>query len=268
MTTLIVSDIHLGSRNSQAAALSRMLGHAPFDRLILNGDTINNLNLKKLKPNHWRLLDQLRDIAQRRELILIRGNHDGAPGGEKTFGPLDVLASLLTVPLREEYPLEIAGRRYLVLHGDRFDPTLSWPALTDAADWCYHGVQKLNKKAAKWLKRRVKKLGGVVAFVRNRSVEHARKLGCDGIITGHTHFCDDEWIEGIHYLNTGCWVDSPCSYVVAAGTQVCLHHWEVHQEPAVLESTPEAKNGYHVRSGNGNGNASAESNREQETLPV
>ena len=224
MTTLIVSDLHLGSRNSQAALLAGLL-QTRFDRLILNGDTINNLNLRKLKPHHWKVIDRLREVARKRELILIRGNHDGKPGVPGSFGPLDVLATLLGVELHEEYPLEVNGGRYLVLHGDRFDPTLNWPLLTDAADWCYQATQKVNKKMAKWLKRRVKELGGVVEFVKRRSAQYARARGYQGLIAGHTHFCDDEWIAGVHYLNTGCWVDRPCTYVAIQGHQVRLCAW-------------------------------------------
>jgi UDP-2,3-diacylglucosamine pyrophosphatase LpxH len=226
MATLIVSDIHLGSRNSQAEALSRLL-ETDFDRLILNGDTVNSLNLKKLKPKHWRLITRLRTIALERELILIRGNHDVPPGYDEIgFGPMDVLASLLGVRLHEEYQLEMSNGHYLVLHGDRFDPTLYWPMLTDAADWCYRAVQEVNKKAAKWLKRKVKRLGGVVEFVKRRSVQYAKLHGCQGIVTGHTHFCDDEWIDGVHYLNSGSWVDHPCTYVVAHSNQIRLCHWD------------------------------------------
>ena len=232
MTTLIVSDIHLGSRNSQTGLLSRLL-QTEFDRLILNGDIINNLNLKKFKARHWRLIHQLREIGRHRELILIRGNHDGTPHGGPDFGPLRVLPALLDVPFQEEYQLTAGGRRYLILHGDRFDPTLHWPLLTDAADWCYQATQKVNKKAARWLKRRVKHLGGVVGFVKRQSVQYARQRGCQGIIAGHTHFPDDEWIHGIHYLNSGCWVESPCSYVKVEGDQVRLLHWEeIQEEPA------------------------------------
>ena len=171
MKTLIVSDLHLGSRNSQALAFSRFL-HSRFDRLILNGDTVNNLNLKKLRPEHWKVISELRKTAQERELILIRGNHDYKKADDNPFGPQDVLATLLGVPFHEEYQLDVGFRRYLVLHGDRFDPTLSWPLITDAADACYNSVQKVNKKAAKWLKRKAKTLGGVVEFVKQRSVQY------------------------------------------------------------------------------------------------
>ena len=120
---------------------------------------------------------------------------------------------------------EVGFRRYLVLHGDRFDPTLHWPILTDAADWCYHSVQKVNKKAAKWLKHQVKDLGGVIEFVKRRATQHARSLDCHGVIAGHTHYSEDDWIDDIHYLNTGCWTDRPCTFVLADSNEARLCQW-------------------------------------------
>jgi UDP-2,3-diacylglucosamine pyrophosphatase LpxH len=237
MNTLIVSDIHLGSPNSQAPLLSRLL-QADFDRLILNGDTVNGLNFKKFQPKHWRIVSQLREIARKRELILIRGNHDGHAAVEGHFGPFDVLATLLGVELLEEYRIEAGDRKYLVLHGDRFDPTLNWPLLTDAADWCYQTTQKVNRRVAKWLKRRVKTLGGVVELVKRNAVEYARARGFQGVITGHSHFSDDELIEGMHFLNTGCWVDRPCTYVVAGADGVQLHSCD--ESTAVFATCPTA----------------------------
>jgi UDP-2,3-diacylglucosamine pyrophosphatase LpxH len=237
MSTLIVSDIHLGSRNSQAGAFSRLLD-TPFDRLVINGDLINSVNFKKLWPSHWAVLGKLRECARRREVVLVRGNHDGATAFSNTFGQLDVLQSLLGVRMVEEYEVELAGRRYLILHGDRFDPTLYTPIVTDAADWCYQAVQKVNKKAAKWLKRRAKKLGGVLEFVKRRAVQYAESLGCQGVITGHTHFSDDDWIDGIHYVNGGCWVDRPCTYVAIRDGELRLCHWE--EDPVLAHGLIEA----------------------------
>ena len=225
MKTLIVSDIHLGTRNCQAGLLSRLL-ETDFDRLILNGDTVNSLNFNKMKARHWRVIGRLREVARDRQLILIQGNHDGKPCSKSDFGPLDVLAALLGVPLEREHYLQTSVGRYLVLHGDAFDPTLNWPIITDTADWCYRAVQEVNKKAAKWLKGQVKRLGGVIEFVKRRAVEYARTRGCQGIIVGHTHFHDNEWIDGVHYLNTGSWVDRPCTYVLVHNQEIRLCSWD------------------------------------------
>jgi UDP-2,3-diacylglucosamine pyrophosphatase LpxH len=208
-----------------------LLGRERFDRLVLNGDTINNLNLRKLRPSHWQVIDCLRRESRSRELVLVRGNHDhdqrhfenDQPGGDG-FGPHDVLPALLGVPMVEEYRLDVGGRSYLVLHGDRFDPTMRYPAVTEMADWCYQLSQKVNHKLAKWLKKKSKKWGGVLEFVRSQSVGHARLFNCEGVVTGHTHFADDLRVGETHYLNSGCWTELPGGYVVSDSGDIRQHY--------------------------------------------
>src|SRR5262245_6975331 len=229
MKTLIVSDIHLGSRHSNTDLLGEVLAKERYDRLVLNGDTINNVNFRKLTGKHWALLDRFRKIGRERELILIRGNHDhdwdhcpGAANG--ALGTAHVLPAILDVPMREDFPVEINGRPYLILHGDRFDPTLHYPLLTDVAVACYQLTTKLNKKLAKWLKKKSKRIGGLLELIRSRSIAFAREKNLRGVFTGHTHFAEDVIVDDVHYLNTGSWTESPCAYVTIEGGAVTLHH--------------------------------------------
>jgi UDP-2,3-diacylglucosamine pyrophosphatase LpxH len=225
-TTLIISDVHLGARNSQTSALSALLA-TDFDRLILNGDTVDNLNFRRFNAGHWAVVDQLRSIARERRLILIRGNHEGmGTTSGSAFGPLDVLAQLLETELHDEYHLVVARRRYLVFHGDRFDRTLRMTWVGDVADAFYNRVQVCSKSLARWLKRRSKDWGGVVSSVRRGAVEYARQNQCQGVIMGHTHFPEDEFVGGIHYLNTGCWVEQPCTYLRIENNQIRLCQWD------------------------------------------
>ena len=62
MKTLVISDLHLGARNSMTDYLEVFLKEVPFDRLVLNGDTIDNLNFEKFKPRHWRVLRQRNEV--------------------------------------------------------------------------------------------------------------------------------------------------------------------------------------------------------------
>ena len=247
MRTLIISDIHLGSRHTNVTLLNEMLDREPFDRLILNGDTIHSVNLRKLNGAHWALLNRFRKLARSRELILIRGNHDheadhvpyhlantnGANGtatsngngaAEHDIGTVSVLPGLLEVPMREDYRLDVDGEPYLVLHGDRFDPTLNYPMVTEAACVCYQLTTRVNKKLAKWLKKKSKRWSGVLQFVRGQSVLHGQSEGVRGVITGHTHFAEDSQVDQIHYLNTGCWTEYPYSYIAIDGGKVSLNH--------------------------------------------
>ena len=244
MRTLILSDIHLGSRHCNTALLNEVLDRESFDRLILNGDTLNSVNLRKLTGSHWKLLDRFHRLARSCEMILIRGNHDhegdhiplhithpdgnGAAtlNGEIGAGisTFHVLPRLLEMPMREEYLMDVGGAAYLVLHGDRFDPTLNSPMVTEMACFCYQLTTKVNKKVAKWLKKKSKRWSGVLEFVRGQSVTHAQKTGVAGVITGHTHFAEDSRVDGVHYLNTGCWTEYPCTYIAIDGATVSLKH--------------------------------------------
>jgi UDP-2,3-diacylglucosamine pyrophosphatase LpxH len=88
---------------------------------------------------------------------------------------------------------------------------------------------------ARWLKSRVKHTCGVVDAVIAGGIPHARERGCIGFIAGHTHYPDDEMVDGLRYLNTGCWVDSPCTYVRIQRGRAELLRWD---ETAPVLATP------------------------------
>ena len=121
--------------------------------------------------------------------------------------------------------MDVGAKRYLVVHGDQFDGTMNMTWLGDVADWCYRGIQQLSMPLAHWVKGASKHLCGVVEAVQRRGVEFARQRGYSGIIVGHTHFCRDEYLEDLHYLNTGCWVDWPFTYVRVSADVAVLCHW-------------------------------------------
>lgn len=223
-TTLIVSDLHLGALNSRADLFASLLD-SDFDCLILNGDTVDSLNFERFRRSDWRIVDQLKEIARDRTLVLVRGNHDGHMSNAPHFGSLDVLAELLDTPMHEEYELRLARGRYLVLHGDQFDRTLNLTWVGHTADWCYSRIQRLSRPTARWLKGRVKHWGGVVASVKRGAIPYARTRGYVGVITGHTHYGDDDSSDGFHFLNSGCWVDCPCGYIRVEDGHARLAYW-------------------------------------------
>jgi UDP-2,3-diacylglucosamine pyrophosphatase LpxH len=225
MNTIIVSDLHLGARNSRSDLLAGLLAGG-FDRLVLNGDTVDSPDPRLLRPRDWEVVDLLRGVARRRELVVVRGNHDVLPGPANARGTTRFLGELLAAEVVEEYDLEVGGDRYLVVHGDRFDGTMNLTWVGDAADWCYREIQRLSRPLAHWVKRASKHVCGVAAAVQQGALACARARGYAGVVTGHTHFWHDEFLGGLHYLNTGCWVDSPCSYVRVEDGVARVHHWD------------------------------------------
>lgn len=58
MTTLIISDLHLGAINSRTDLLAELLVQ-DFDRLILNGDTIDSLDFRRFRRRDWAVIELL-----------------------------------------------------------------------------------------------------------------------------------------------------------------------------------------------------------------
>ena len=154
----------------------------------------------------------------------MRGNHDVPAHGDPARAA-GLLTGLLGTDLHDEYALDVGGDRYLVVHGDRFDVTMNLTWVGDTADMVYRGVQRVSRPAAHFLKAASKHVCGVVGAVQRGALVYARERGFTGIVTGHTHFHHDEHIDGLHYLNTGCWVDQPCSYVQVEDGAARLRHW-------------------------------------------
>ncbi|WP_240761678.1 UDP-2,3-diacylglucosamine diphosphatase [Nitrosococcus wardiae] len=117
--TVWLSDIHLGSRGCNAEFLLDFLTQVESERLYLVGDIID---LWKLKNGwYWPKLQNevvrnvLQKAANSTEVIYIPGNHDEffRDYVGKNFGGIRIEAQAIHVTQD--------GRRFLVLHGDKFD---------------------------------------------------------------------------------------------------------------------------------------------------
>jgi len=220
--TLFLSDIHLGTEDSKAREVVDILKHTRCERIILNGDIIDGWALKrggKWRSIHTRVVRTLLKKLEKEktEIIYLRGNHD------------DFITSFLPIALGKlkcmaEYIHETPkGERYLVLHGDGFDSVSTghrWIAMVGAVG--YDALLKVNRlynkyrswrgkeyySVSKVIKGRVKSAISFVGRYQEKLVELAEKRKCSGIICGHIHTPADEMIEGIHYLNSGDWVET------------------------------------------------------------
>jgi UDP-2,3-diacylglucosamine pyrophosphatase LpxH len=225
---VIISDLHLGSDNCQArnlvAFLDRIVhGETRTWRLILNGDVFNSIDFRRLKKHHWRVLSQLRKLSDHLEIIWICGNHDGSA---------EVVSHLLGVTVAEEYVLVSGGRRILVLHGHRFDEFIdNHPILTSVADRVYSFLQKLDREHywAKLAKKSSKTFLRCTRLIEEKSRLYAAGLGCAAVCCGHTHVATANRSGEVHYFNSGCWTEVPCSYLTVQDGHVELRSFS-HKE--------------------------------------
>ena len=76
---IIVSDLHLGIKDSKADEFIEFLDEHPTDLLILNGDIIDGWALNrgaKWKKKHTKVISKILKLSNKTQIIWIRGNHD------------------------------------------------------------------------------------------------------------------------------------------------------------------------------------------------
>ncbi|MDY3551577.1 UDP-2,3-diacylglucosamine diphosphatase [Gemmata sp. JC717] len=248
LDAIVISDIHLGSENCQAKYLAHFLhtvrrGDLKARHLVLNGDVFDSIDFRRLKKNHWKILSELRKLADEMEVVWINGNHDGTA---------EVVSHLLGVRCADETVVESGGRKILFLHGHRFDEFITrYPFITWVADRVYNFLQKIDQSHtfAKFAKRRSKTFLRCAQKIEADAVKYAAKRGCDVVCCGHTHLPVANETGPIRYYNSGCWTEKPCHYLTVANgvVKVCSYTEEVSDEvlntidppalaPAVLAS--------------------------------
>jgi UDP-2,3-diacylglucosamine pyrophosphatase LpxH len=205
--TVVVSDLHLGARNSRTEDFLRFLDDLVVERLVIAGDFFESPLLYGLKPPDVRVLEVLRQFARTCELVWLRGNHDPDEAWCR---------DVLDMNCQDELVVDVGPRRYLVCHGHLWDASLRLPkVVVHAADSIYHFAQRLDSshRLARGLKRNTKFFCRVVDALRRKATAAARARNMDGVIVGHSHVAGDEHVDNVHFLNCGCWTEQPTGYV-------------------------------------------------------
>jgi UDP-2,3-diacylglucosamine pyrophosphatase LpxH len=224
--TIFLSDIHLGTKGSQADRLLSFIKEYEADTIYLVGDIIDGWRLKKAwhwPQSHNDLVQKmLRKVRKGTRIVVIPGNHDEFLRGfvDNRFGAVEIVDSVIHKGAD--------GRRYLVIHGDQFDAVVMnarWLALL--GDWAYEVTLFLNGKInvmrrrlgltywsfSAWAKHSVKKAVNFIGAFEKTLVSEARRQGAEGVICGHIHHAAIRDIDGVRYMNCGDWVES-CTALV------------------------------------------------------
>lgn len=218
---LFISDVHLGMRASRVQQLTDFLRRHEAEVIYLVGDIVDGWRLAKSWhwPAEYHTLAEtfLEKALAGTRLVVLPGNHDeflreylGTYFGEVQFVDRTVHTTG-------------QGKTYLVIHGDQFDVVVEhakW--LAHVGDWAYRFALRTNGvvnwvrrrmgltywSLSAWAKHKVKNAVSVIGRFEEALSLEARDSGVDGVICGHIHYADMHERMGIHYVNTGDWVES------------------------------------------------------------
>jgi UDP-2,3-diacylglucosamine pyrophosphatase LpxH len=224
--TIFISDTHLGTRGCKAEALADFLAHNDCETLFLVGDIVDGWQIKRrwywTAAQNEVLAQILRKVDAGTRVIFVPGNHDefARDYAGRLFGGVEIT--------QEAIHETADGKRFWVLHGDRFDGVIAcakW--LAHAGDWAYGVALRWNDilfavrkrmglpywSLSAWLKHKVKNAAQYISRFEEIVAREAQARGVDGVVCGHIHHAEIRMIGDVLYLNDGDWVES-CSALV------------------------------------------------------
>ena len=249
--TLFISDIHLGTRASQAEALLDFLRHHDADTIYLVGDIVDLWRVKRgpvwLQSHNDVLQKLLRRVRKGARIVFIPGNHDEGLRDYcgTSFGGIEIG--------RDTIHETADGRRLLVMHGDEFDVVIRYAKwLAFLGDQSYELALKINQplnwirrhlglgywSLSAYLKYRVKSAVNFIGEFETVLAAEAHRRGADGVVCGHIHHAADRDIDGIRYLNCGDWVESCTAIAEADDGSMQVIYWRATERQASVATMP------------------------------
>jgi UDP-2,3-diacylglucosamine pyrophosphatase LpxH len=241
---VIVSDLHLGTKDSKAEEFIEFLEKHPTDLLILNGDIVDGWALNrgtKWKKQHTKVISKILQLSNTTQIIWIRGNHD-------EFIQDFIGTHLGAIEIKEDYRLTIErwvegdifrNESYYIFHGDVVDVFITkykWLSKIGAVG--YDFALTLNRwynTYRKWrnlpyqsisqkIKSGVKAATNYINDFETTALSMATKKGCNGVMCGHIHQPEDRMIDGKRYINSGDWVENMSAILIGKDGDICLYN--------------------------------------------
>jgi len=212
---LFISDVHLGSKGSNATEVLNILKQYQPEYLFLVGDIIDGWLLKRKfrwPQSHTNVLRKILSYSKNgTKVIYIPGNHDEFMRDylELSFGNIEV---------HNEY---IFKNTYIT-HGDLYDGVVKLKWLGILGSIGYDMAISIDRRLKSWgykrslskfLKNSVKEAVKFMTSFEEEIVRQGVKHNCDTVMCGHIHHPDNKIINGVRYLNIGDFIENN-SYII------------------------------------------------------
>ena len=241
-TNVFISDIHLGSKKTEINSFLDFLKNNEIENLWIIGDFLDIERMersgfltKEIAQQHVKAIQKLLKYARKGTRIhYVWGNHDSFM---KYFDGVDIG----NIIIGEKFDFSVDGKKYLIIHGHQFDfVTTHHRLISIFGDDFYELFISINRwynwlrqlvgleyfSLSHYAKVKVKKAISFIDNFERAAIRYARNNGYDGIICGHIHQASIKNIDGIIYINTGCWTDkNTCNFVVEENNTLLLRKY-------------------------------------------
>jgi len=212
---LFISDVHLGSKGSNAEQVLNVLKQYQPNYLFLVGDIVDGWLLKRKfrwPQSHTNVIRKIMSYSKNgTKVIYLPGNHD-----EFAREYLDL--NFGNIEIHNEY---IWNNTYIT-HGDLYDGVvkLKWLGILGSIGYDFaisidRRLKKMGykKSLSKFLKDKVKEAVKFITSFEDELCRQATIRNCKTVICGHIHHPEDKMINSVRYLNCGDWIENN-SYII------------------------------------------------------
>ena len=212
---LFISDVHLGSKGSNAEQVLNVLKQYQPNYLFLVGDIVDGWLLKRKfrwPQSHTNVIRKIMSYSKNgTKVIYLPGNHD-----EFAREYLDL--NFGNIEIHNEY---IWNNTYRT-HGDLYDGVvkLKWLGILGSIGYDFaisidRRLKKLGYKRSlsKFLKDKVKEAVKFITSFEEEIVRQGIKHNCSTVMCGHIHHPENKLIGDVRYLNCGDWIENN-SYII------------------------------------------------------
>jgi UDP-2,3-diacylglucosamine pyrophosphatase LpxH len=189
--------------------------------LYLVGDTLDNWHLERgraLPEKHLQVWERLVKMARHTKTVYLTGNHDRFLHKDSQYYFLFKNTFSHMELCQKTVHTAADGRRYLVTHGDVFDPAIRIPMIEKVTTFLYESLrsmgsrlsnlnrichaEKLDLRVMRWQEAATRMFGDP----EKKMLKEVRDEGLDGIICGHTHLAKFRYMDGLLLANCGYWL--------------------------------------------------------------
>ena len=185
------------------------------------GDVFENLNFKNLSEESWELLNYIGKISRKTKVRWVEGNHDK--------GLSEMFSALIGARIYKTYTWQYKQEKYLAIHGHQFDRFLINNAfLSYLANKLYDFIQRIDfddKRISHYIKRKSKGWLRLSEKVFHSAILYGKKHKADYVFCGHTHKILAKNKNGVKYFNSGCWTDTPCTYITIDEKNIAIREY-------------------------------------------
>jgi UDP-2,3-diacylglucosamine pyrophosphatase LpxH len=220
-----ISDVHLGTRGSNANAVLDFLRDYEFETLYVVGDLIDIWQLRRARywpQEHNDVIQKiLRKARKGTRVVYIPGNHD------EFLSDFYGVYGNITIQ-KHAIHRTADGRRILIIHGHELDTVVQnvkWLAF--AGDLGYQFLLSLNPainffrrrfglgywSLSAYVKKRVKDAVSFIGKFEAAIVKYAEQYSVDAVMCGHIHSAAIHQFGAVTYYNCGDWVETCCALI-------------------------------------------------------